>query len=55
MGLFMPQRFGLLAPDFLYKTLSTSVQHKEETETALQQLTQNPAMTIKTQNYNNII
>ena len=28
---------------------------QEETETALQHLTQNPTVTIKTQNYNNII
>ena len=35
--------------------LSTSVKHKEQRQTALQHLTLNPTVTIKTQNYNNIL
>ena len=49
-GQFMSLRFVLLECGFLYKILSTSVNHDEVSRDSLQHLTQNPAVTIKTQN-----
>ena len=43
-GQFMPLRFVLSASGFLYKILSTSVQHKEEREKALSLLTENETL-----------
>ena len=51
----MSLRFVFLASGFLYKILSIPVKRKEKTETALQHLTQNPPVTIKTQHCNKII
>ena len=44
----MSLRFVLSESGFLYKILSTSVNHEEENKDSLQHLTQNAAVTIKT-------